>query len=77
MKKVKVLGAGCSKCNKLYELIKEVIEKEKINAQIEKVTDMNEIINYEIMSIPAVVIDEEVVSVGKMLGQKEIKELLK
>jgi len=76
MKKVKVLGAGCSKCGKLYDLIKEVIKKEGADAQVEKITDMGVIVEYGIMSIPAIVIDEKVMSVGKMLNAKEIKELL-
>ena len=76
MKKVKILGAGCSKCAKLYELTKEVVAKENIDAEVEKITDMKVIVGYGIMSIPAVVIDEEVVSVGKLLSEKEIKTLL-
>lgn len=76
MKKVKILGAGCSKCAKLYELTKDVIEKENIDAEVEKITDMNEIIGYGIMSIPAFVVDEKIISVGKLLSTKEIKEIL-
>ena len=73
---IKVLGSGCKKCEVLTNNTKEAIEEMGIEAEIIKVTDFKEIMVFGVMSTPTLVIDEVVVSVGKVLKPKEIKELI-
>jgi len=73
---IKVLGAGCSKCTQTVELIQKVLEDHKIDASLEKVTDMMEIVNYGVMRTPAVVVDGKVKIVGKVPSEKELVALL-
>jgi small redox-active disulfide protein 2 len=73
---IKVLGSGCKKCQVLTNNTKVAIEEIGIDAEIIKVTDFKEIMGFGVMSTPALVIDEEVVSVGKVLKAKQIKELI-
>ncbi|KHO52022.1 MAG: Redox-active disulfide protein 2 [archaeon GW2011_AR13] len=75
--KIKILGTGCPNCKVLEKNTKDAVEELKIKAEIEKVTDITKIMEYGIMSIPALVIDEKVVSYGKVLSSNEIKKLLK
>lgn len=74
--KIEILGTGCSKCKKTYELVQKVVTENGINAEIVKVEDMNEIIDKGVMMTPAVVIDGEVKIVGKVPTKDEIKNLL-
>ncbi|WDV46662.1 thioredoxin family protein [Clostridiaceae bacterium M8S5] len=73
---IKVLGTGCSKCNKLEENVKQAVKELSIDATIEKVQDIKDILGYGVMSTPALVIDDVVKVKGKLLTVKEIKELL-
>jgi small redox-active disulfide protein 2 len=61
---IKVLGSGCKKCNLLESKVKELVLSNNIDATVEKVTDLNQIMNYGIMMTPALVIDEKVKSYG-------------
>ena len=74
--KIKILGTGCSSCIRLENNVKQVLKENEINADVEKVTDIPEIVSYGVMSIPALVIDEKVISYGKVLSPEEIKRLL-
>ncbi|MGE4571164.1 MAG: thioredoxin family protein [Candidatus Izemoplasmatales bacterium] len=74
---IKVLGSGCKKCQRLETRIKDVLRKENIEAQVEKVTDMMEISAYNVLSTPAMVINDKVVSSGKLLENEEISALIK
>jgi len=76
MKTIKILGTGCPSCIKLENNVKQVLEKSWIQANVEKVTDIPEIMSYGIMSTPALVIDEKVVSYGKVNDVDEIIKLL-
>lgn len=76
MKNIKVLGTGCKNCVTVENRIKEVIAERNIDAKVEKVEDIAKIMEYGVMSTPAVVIDEKVVSTGKVLSEKEILKLL-
>ncbi|PKM62690.1 MAG: thioredoxin family protein [Firmicutes bacterium HGW-Firmicutes-21] len=69
---VKILGSGCKSCVTLAENTKEALETLGIQAEVLKVTDFTQIAAYGIMSTPALVIDEKVVSYGKVLKAKEI-----
>ena len=74
---IKILGTGCPKCKKLEENARQAISSLSGDITIEKVTDLNQIMNFGVMITPALVIDEEVVSVGKVLSADDIKKLIK
>ena len=76
MKIVKVLGSGCSKCATVTEVINEVIKENNFDAQVEKVEDIMAIMEYNVMSTPAIVIDEKVVMSGKTPSKQEVVALL-
>jgi len=73
---IKILGSGCKNCITLTENTKEALTQTGIDAQIEKVTDFMDIADYGVMSTPALVIDEKVMSTGKVLKTKEIVKIL-
>jgi small redox-active disulfide protein 2 len=73
---IKILGTGCAKCKKLEENARTAIAEAGIDASIEKVTELDKIMDYGVMMTPALVIDEKVVSAGKLLSPSEIKPLL-
>ena len=73
---IKVLGAGCKSCHEMYENTKKALEKAGINIEVEYVTDMEKVMAYGIMSMPALVINEQVVSKGKVLKPADIMNLL-
>ncbi len=70
---IKILGTGCPKCKKLEETARQAVAELGVEAGIEKVTDLNDIMDYGVMMTPALVIDEKVVSSGKLLTVAEIK----
>ncbi|ADO84392.1 thioredoxin family protein [Ilyobacter polytropus] len=74
---IKILGTGCKKCNTLTNNVKEAISETTVEASIEKVEDMKDIMGYGVMSTPAVVIDGKVVSTGRVLSVDEVKKLIK
>ena len=63
---IKVLGSGCANCQTLERLCREVVAENKIDATVEKVTDLKEIMGYGILSTPGLVVDGKVVSSGKL-----------
>ncbi len=73
---IEILGTGCAKCKTLEENVKKAIAKSGKFAQVKKVEDINEIMQYGVMSTPGLVIDGKVVSVGKVLKPEEIEKLL-
>lgn len=74
---IKVLGPGCAKCDKTAKIINEVISETGVNANIEKVTNLLKIAEYGVFGTPAVVIDGEVKSVGKVPTKDTVKDWLK
>lgn len=74
---IKILGTGCKNCSTLTGNIKAALQETGIDAEVIKVEDLREIAGYGIMSPPGLVIDEKVVSSGKVLKPKEIIEILK
>lgn len=74
---IKVMGGGCSKCETLLANTKEAVKNCGIEADIEYITDFAVIGEYGIMSLPALVVDEKVVSAGKVLKSADIEPLLK
>ena len=75
MKKILILGTGCPKCQQLAENA-AVAAREVGGYEIEKITDVKEIMAYGVMMTPALAVDGEVKSAGKLLSSEEIKELL-
>lgn len=73
---IKILGSGCKKCTKLYELVNESIKKMGIKADIEKVTDFKDIVSYGVMKTPGLVIDGNVKVSGRVPSKDEIEKLL-
>ena len=76
MKKLQILGTGCPKCKKLTENAEAAAKALGIEYEIEKVTDINEIMNFGVMMTPALAVDGEVKAVGKVLSADEIKKIL-
>lgn len=74
--KIKVLGPGCKNCENLADNTKAALKELGLEAEIEKVTDFAEIAGYGILSTPGLVIDDKVVSSGKVLKPKDIVKLL-
>lgn len=74
---IKVLGSGCKNCHTLYENTKEAVKEAGVSAEVEYVTDMQKVMGYGVMSMPALVINEKVVSSGRVLKASEIADLLK
>jgi small redox-active disulfide protein 2 len=73
---IKILGPGCAKCKTLEKLTREVVSRNSIEATIIKVDDILEIMKYNIMTTPALVIDGKVVIKGRIPSAEEIKQLL-
>lgn len=73
---IKILGSGCKNCMTLKQNAEEAIKEKGIDAQIVKITDIQDIVSYGVMSTPALVIDEKVVAMGKVLKTKEIVVIL-
>lgn len=74
---IKVLGTGCTSCHTLLEHTKTAVKNLGISITVEYITDMEKIMEYGIMSVPALVINEKVVSMGKALKPVDIEKLLK
>jgi small redox-active disulfide protein 2 len=73
---IKILGTGCPKCKTLEKLTREVVEQNGINATITKVEDIVDILKYNIMSTPALVVNEKVEIKGRVPSADEIKHVL-
>lgn len=73
---IKVLGSGCKSCHALLEASKEAVKNMGMTIEVEYVTDMEKIMEYGVMSMPALVVNENVVSMGKVLKATEVEKLL-
>lgn len=73
---IKVLGSGCKNCMVLADNVKTALDEMGLVAEVQKVTDIQQIISYGVMSTPAMVIDEKVVSFGKVLKPAEVVKIL-
>ena len=72
MVNIKILGSGCANCKRLEQIARKVVDDNKIDAEFEKVTDMNEIMKWPILSTPALVINDQVASSGRIPSESEI-----
>jgi small redox-active disulfide protein 2 len=70
---IKILGTGCPKCKTLEKLTREVVEQNGIEATVSKVEDIVDIMNYGVMTTPALVVDEKVVLKGRVPSAEELK----
>tara|TARA_R110002096_G_scaffold28203_11_gene85656 strand:- start:513 stop:749 length:237 start_codon:yes stop_codon:yes gene_type:complete len=75
-KVIKVLGSGCPKCQTMTGIVKEVITENNIDATIEKVEDVIEIMKYDVMITPALVVDGVVTIKGRIPSKDEVLQLL-
>lgn len=74
--KIQVLGTGCVKCNKLEKNVKEALAKSGIAGEVEKVSDIDAILDMGVMVTPALVINGELKSTGKALSVDEVTKLI-
>jgi small redox-active disulfide protein 2 len=73
---IKILGPGCPKCKTLEKMTREVVEQSDIDATVTKVDDIVAIMNYGVMSTPALVVNGKVVLKGRLPSAEELKKLL-
>ena len=74
---VKVLGAGCKACHEQYENAKAAVKALGLSVEVEYITDMEKVMTYGAMSMPAIVVNEKVVSMGKVLKAADVEKLLR
>ncbi len=73
---IKVLGTGCAGCKALEATVREVVAELGLDASVEKIEDLMQIMSYNVMSMPGLVVDGKVVSAGKRLSASEVKAIL-
>ncbi len=73
---IKVLGSGCKNCHALYENAQEAVKAVGLNIEVEYITDLQKVMEYGVMQMPALVINEQVVSMGKVLTAEAIRQLM-
>ena len=76
MRKIEILGTGCSKCKKMFENVEAAAKALQLEYEITKVTDIKEIMKYGIMITPALMIDNQMKIAGKVPSVDEIKDML-
>ena len=74
--KIQILGTGCPKCKKLEENARKAVAELSLDCEIEKVTDLNEIMEYGVMMTPGFAVNKNVKSVGKVLSPAQIKDFI-
>ena len=74
---VKILGAGCKSCHEQYENAKAAVQALGLNVEVEYITDMEKVMEYGVMSMPAIVVNDQVVSMGKVLKAADVEKLLR
>lgn len=73
---IKVLGAGCASCHTLYENTQAAVRTMELPVGVEYITDLQKVMEYGVMSVPALVVNEKVISTGKVLKVEDIQKLL-
>lgn len=74
---IKVLGAGCKSCHEQYEQAQQAADAMGLSVKVEYITDMQKVMEYGVMSMPAIVVNDRVVSMGKVLKAAEVEHLLR
>ena len=73
---IQVLGTGCAKCRTLYETVTRAVQESGVEAQVEKVEDIQQIMAFEILMMPGLVINGQVKAAGRVPGVEELKKLI-
>lgn len=73
---IKVLGSGCKSCHELYENAKEAVKNAGLSVEVEYITNLEKVIGYGVMNMPGLVVNEKVVSMGKVLKTADVEKLL-
>lgn len=73
---IKVLGAGCKSCHEQFENAKAAVKSMGLSVEVEYITDMEKVMAYGAMSMPAIVVNEKIVSMGKVLKASDVEKLL-
>lgn len=73
---IKILGTGCPKCQSMTQVVKEVVAEQHIDAQIEKIEDIEEIMKYNVLSTPALVVNDTIKIKGRVPSKDELLTLL-
>jgi small redox-active disulfide protein 2 len=73
---IKILGIGCARCNTLADFTAQVVKETGFDAEIQKIGDIEQIIKYQVMSTPALVINEKVVVSGRVPSKEEIRSFI-
>lgn len=76
MKTIKILGTGCASCKQTESIIRETLVELGVSANIEKIEDIEQIMAYDVMSTPAVVLDEQIMIRGKVPTREEVRAML-
>ena len=74
---IKVLGAGCKTCHEQYENAKAAVAALGLSIEVEYITDMEKVMEYGVISMPAIVVNDQVVSMGKLLKAADVEKLLR
>lgn len=76
MKTIKILGTGCAKCKQTEAVIRATLDEMGVSANIEKIEDIEQIMAYDVMATPAVVLDEQIIMRGKVPTREEVRTML-
>lgn len=76
MKTIKILGTGCARCKQTESIIRETLDEVGVSANIEKITDIEDIVGYGVMVTPAVVVDDKVLFTGKVPTKEDVKAMV-
>lgn len=76
MKTIKILGTGCAKCKQTEAVVRETLGEMGLDANVEKIEDIEKIMKYDILSTPALVIDEKIVMSGKVPSKDEVRAMM-
>ena len=74
---IKILGSGCRACHEQYENVEKAVAAMNLAADVEYITDLKQVMSYGVMSMPAIVVNEEVAAMGKVLKEDQVEKLLK
>lgn len=74
---VKVLGAGCASCHEQYENAKAAVKSMGLSVEVEYITDLQKVMEYGVMSMPAIVVNDKVAAMGKVLKASDVEKLLR
>jgi small redox-active disulfide protein 2 len=73
---IKILGTGCARCHQLEKTAREAVKELGIDATVEEVKDFNKILAYNVLTTPGLVVNEQVVSSGKLLTKAEVSQII-